>query len=251
MNEHTGTVEDDPRDAGHHPDDDIAQQVAEALRSREPDPSDLTAAAARVEARLAEPARVRGVLHLVRDEPSVRRGATVAVAGVLTTGLLAAGVGAAAASNPYSQFAVVVESAAQAVGLEWSAMPEGYTREQYEAFWGAGYGVEEVDELGALWSTDATETKARAGQLLLEGGVLPVAPQPTAETGTGTAATEEAAYEAFFDAGYTYEDATALADLWDTEPGEVKARAGYMLLEGDTPPVPPSGPGAADDAPVR
>ena len=41
---------------------------------------------------------------------------------------------------------------AHAVGIEWSAMPAGYTREQYEAFW-ATYTVEDMEALSALWST--------------------------------------------------------------------------------------------------
>jgi hypothetical protein len=51
--------------------------------------------------------------------------------------------------------------------------------EQSDAFFGAGYSGEDVDELSALWSTDFLETKARAGQLLLDGQPLPIEPSGT------------------------------------------------------------------------
>ncbi len=61
-------------------------------------------------------------------------------------------------------------------GTDWSTLPDGYTREQYEAFWGAGYTVEDLDALCALWQTDAIETKSAAGQMILDGQTVPVAP---------------------------------------------------------------------------
>jgi hypothetical protein len=125
-------------------------------------------------------------------------------------------------------------------------MPDGYTPEQYEAFWGAGYTPENVDALGALWNLGPTETKARAGQLILDGQPVPVAPGGTAptEAPTGDAPAVEITdgqLDAFFDAGYTGADAEALAAIWNTEFGETKARAGQMILDGQIPPVAPSG----------
>ncbi|QGQ18250.1 hypothetical protein GC089_01925 [Cellulomonas sp. JZ18] len=57
-----------------------------------------------------------------------------------------------------------------------------YTAEQYDAFWGAGYTVEDAEALAALWGTEITETKARAGQALLDGQTLPVAPGSSTAT---------------------------------------------------------------------
>ena len=64
-------------------------------------------------------------------------------------------------------------------GTDWSTLPDGYTREQYEAFWGAGYTVADLDALSVLWQTDAIQTKATAGQMILDGQTVPVAPGST------------------------------------------------------------------------
>jgi hypothetical protein len=195
--------------------------------------------AARVEALLAQqPSPVRTL---------TRRGTKVVAVGVVTGALAVAGAGAAAAANPYSGVARTVEEVAHAVGIEWSAMPDGYTRAQYEAFW-AAYTVDDMEELSALWSTDAVETKARAGQMLLDGLEPPVAPSvvPSAGPSAGPSVGEgrstddqQARYDAFWDAGYTVEDLDALADLWSSDPSETKARAGQLLLDGQTLPVSP------------
>ncbi len=42
------------------------------------------------------------------------------------------------------------------------------------AFFDAGYTSEDVEELSALWDTEFVETKARAGQMLLDGDELPL-----------------------------------------------------------------------------
>ncbi len=186
-----------------------------------------------------------------------RRRRLVAV-GVIAATLTVGGAGAAIAANPQSAAASALEEALGLVGVDWSAMPDGYTREQYVAFWGAGYTPADADALSELWGTDWTETKARAGQMLLDGEEVPVAPSgtvPTADDAAatggapaaapadgdagGAAAEEVAQYDAFWDAGYTFEDAEALAALWGTEVAETKARAGQALLDGQTLPVAP------------
>jgi len=183
--------------------------------------------------------------------------------GVVAAGLSVAGASAAAAVAPTSTVGAAVHGALEQVGVDWSGMPDGYTREQYEAFWGAGYTAEDVAALAALWSTGDTETKARAGQMILDGQAVPVAPgsthdgtaTPPADAGAGSAPASsdgddwpsmpdgytQAQYEAFWGAGYTGEDVEALGALWSTEPTQTKARAGQMLLDGQTPPVAPSG----------
>lgn len=230
-----------PDGARRDPDDDLAGLITRALRSREhPQPDAVAVAvAARVEARLA-----------AGDAPSTlttvtRRGSRLVVAGVVTSTLAIAGAGAAAAANPYSDVARAVENVAQAVGIEWSAMPDGYTREQYEAFWGSGYTVEDMEALSALWDLDATATKARAGQLLLDGQVPPVTAgsMPVQDpVGDGDPAGLEYSpeqSEALWGAGYTDADVNALVDLWDLDYVETKARAGQMILDGDPLPVAP------------
>lgn len=180
--------------------------------------------------------------------PRPNRRRTVAIALVAAT-LTVGGAGTAIAANPGSAAGQAVEQALGLIGVDWSGMPEGYTRDQYVAFWGAGYTAEDADALGELWGTELTETKARAGQALLDGQTLPVPPSGPAATDAPAddAPAEEPADEAaaaqlgaYVDAGYTYEDAEALAALWSTDLSETKARAGQLLLEGQTLPVPPS-----------
>jgi len=169
--------------------------------------------------------------------PRTRR--LVAVS-VVTVGLCVAGTGIAAAAAPTSALSRSVTDLLQSAGVDWSTMPEGYTPEQYEAFWGAGYTPENVEELGALWNLEATETKARAGQLILDGQPVPVPAGGSTPTEPAVVLTDEQ-FEAFWNAGYTAEDIEAIGAIWHTEFVETKARVGQMILDGQTPPVAPSG----------
>ena len=228
MNEHARPAHDDP-------DAELTARISRALRSREsqqPDPAVVTAL---IEARLAQAGPTPVTLL-------ARRGAKVVAAGVVTSALAVAGAGAAAAANPYSPVARTVENVAHSVGIEWSAMPAGYTREQYEAFW-ATCSVADMEELSALWGTDPVETKARAGQMILDGQTPPVtAAAPTAPQ----AADDQVLRDAFWDAGYTVDDLEALSHLWNSEPSETKVHAGRMILDGEQLPV---GPGTSTPAP--
>lgn len=192
------------------------------------------------------------------DAAQPRRRRLLAV-GVVAAGLSVAGTGAAVALAPTSPLSRAVNDALHAVGVE---MPNGYTSEQYDAFWGAGYTPEDVEALAALWQTEATETKARAGQLLLDGRPVPLPPSgPTPDVSAGDPhapgtdmgdegpSPDPTALDAYFAAGYTYEDALALGALWSTDVDETKARAGELLLEGQTLPVAPGSSVAADPAP--
>ena len=187
-----------------------------------------------------------------RHSRSTRRFVAI---GVVAVGLCVAGTGIATAAAPTSALSRSVTDLLDSAGIDWSTMPEGYTPDQYRAFWGAGYTVEDMEELSALWNLEPTETKARAGQLLLDGQPVPVAPggaagstqtpagtEPTSDAGDeGAVLLSDEQYEAFWAAGYTVEDAEALATLWNSDFTETKARAGQMILDGQTPPVAPSG----------
>ncbi|AEE47666.1 hypothetical protein [Cellulomonas fimi] len=210
------------------PDDDLARAVTAALRSREPDAADVRHATDRIAARIAAADGVAAI------RPIRRRAGTVAAATVVTSTLAVVGAGAAAAAHPYTPFAEVVEGAAAVVGVEWSAMPAGYTREQYEAFWGQGYTAEDVAVLSDLWQTDATTAKARAGQLLLDGETVPVPPASTPVTEV-----LDDPSTAYWDAGYGPAEAEQLAELWGVDLMEAKARAGRMLVDGQELPVEP------------
>lgn len=166
-----------------------------------------------------------------------------AVAASLT--VVAGGAGTAMAVAPTSSVARTVANALHGAGVDWSSMPDGYTQAQYEAFWGAGYTAADVETLNALWKTDATETKAHAGQLILDGAAVPIAPSPATDPTTdGSSSAGEitpAQQDAFWGAGYTVDDVTTLNALWNSDSIETKAHAGQLLLDGQTLPVPPSG----------
>jgi len=220
--------------------DPLAERIARSLRSREPLQPDPAVVTAHLEAALA--ARDAAGPHRTAARVLASRGTRIAAAGVVTSTLAVAGAGAAAAAHPYSQMARTVEQVVQAVGIDWTAMPAGYTREQYDAFWDAGYTTQDLASLESLWSTDAIETKARVGQMLLDGHTPPVAPGGPAQPEEPTS---DAPWSALGDAGYSYEDAQALGELWDVDVTEAKTRAARVLVDGGTLPVPPSGPGAS------
>ena len=208
------------------PDADLMDRIDRALRSREVATPDAAVVAARIEERLAT----------LPTGTGARRGAKIVVAGVVTSTLAVVGAGAAAAADPYSNVARVVENAVQAVGVNWSPMPDGFTRAQWEAFAGAGYTFTDAERIGELWGTDVTETKALIGQKVLDGEIVPPPMQDPVPLEP-----EVKAAGAFSDAGYGYEDAEVLAALWDNEPWEAKVAGGEKLLAGEALPISPGG----------
>jgi hypothetical protein len=173
-----------------------------------------------------------------------RSGRLLAV-GIAAAGLTVVCAGVATAVAPSSPVATPTP-VAQPANVDWSGMPKGYTQAEYEAFWGAGYSAEDVVKLNDLWHSDSIQTKARAGQMILDGEVLPVAPSPAASQPSGDDLStpkdgDQAKYDAFWSAGYTDANLAKLNDLWKSGSFDTKARAGKMILEGKTPPVAPSG----------
>lgn len=105
--------------------------------------------------------------------------------GVLAGGLATvggAGIASATGTSALPSDEAIVATSGATVSDE---MPEGYTREQYDAFWGAGYTWDDALALDELWQGDVTEAKAAAGQMILDGEQVPVAPGST-DGPTGT-----------------------------------------------------------------
>jgi hypothetical protein len=164
--------------------------------------------------------------------------------GAVAAGLsvVVGGAGAAMAVAPTSSLSRAVASALHEAGVDWSSMPAGYTQAQYEAFWGAGYTAADVATLSALWKSDATETKAHAGQMILDGSALPIAPSVAEAPAPGsTVDYTKAQQDAFWGAGYTDVDVQKLNALWNSDTTETKAHAGQLILDGKTLPVAPTG----------
>jgi hypothetical protein len=120
-----------------------------------------------------------------------------------------------------------------------SATPKAYTEQlELAAYFADGYDYDNAVQLSQLWhKTDISQVKADAGLMLLQGAMLPVMPSGTPET------PQEKAQGAFFAAGYDYNDAVTLGNLWhETDIVQVKADAGQKLLDGQTLPIAPSTP---------
>lgn len=168
--------------------------------------------------------------------PSPTRHRRFVAVGALAAGLGVVGAGGAMAVAPHAGVSRTLSDALQSVGIEWSGMPEGYTAEQYTAFWDAGYTWGDAQQLADLWDVDVTSAKARAGQLLVDGQTPPVAP------GTVPDAAEPVdGLDLLWAAGYTFDDVEQLAALWGTDTAETKARAAQAMVDREELPVPPSG----------
>jgi hypothetical protein len=127
-----------------------------------------------------------------------------------------------------------------------TAPATAYTQdEEWAAYFAAGYDYNDAQRLAQLWNDSGSigQVKAEAGQMLLEGQTLPVAPTGTPEDPT------EKAQSAFFAAGYDYDDAVTLGNMWhDSDITQVKTDAGQKLLDGQILPIRPSGPSASAGA---
>jgi hypothetical protein len=133
-----------------------------------------------------------------------------------------------------------VPDAPRAVLAQTPAPVSHHTQEQSAAFWAVGYEMEDVYALADLWHTDTEEAKSRAGQLLLDGQPVPVAPRSNLDL-SDPQTLVRLQLAAFWDAGYTAEDGATLAALWNVDVAEAKITGGKILRDGQTLPVPPSG----------
>jgi hypothetical protein len=108
---------------------------------------------------------------------------------------------------------------------------------RFSAFFNAGYVYSDAERLAKMWRIDdPSDAKIEGGKRLLAGQKLPIKPKPA----NVTAAKRGQQVEAFWKAGYDYEDATKLADLWNLKDASAaKAEAGKRLLAGQTLPLQP------------
>jgi len=127
-------------------------------------------------------------------------------------------------------------SASPAVMASPSPLTSAQQDQAISVYFAAGYDYNDALALAQLWhmSGDPSTIKAAAGRRLLAGQTLPFKPSAA---GVATAA-EDADLTAFFGAGYTYEDAVGLAQLWKiSDPYQAKIDAGKKLLAGETLPI--------------
>jgi hypothetical protein len=132
-------------------------------------------------------------------------------------------------------------AASPSPSLSVPASPRPYNEQQeLDAYLADGYDYDNAVQLSALWNVSDIETvKAEAGLKLLQGEALPVLPSGTPET------PQQKALDAYFAAGYDYNDALTLGTLWhETDVTQIKTDAGQKLLDGQTLPITPTTPTA-------
>jgi hypothetical protein len=108
-------------------------------------------------------------------------------------------------------------------------------QKRLDAYFAAGFNYDDAVKLAKLWKlADPYAAKVEGGKRLLADKKLPVKPSAVAE------AKEAARVNAFFNAGYDYDDAVQLAKLWKkSDPYQAKIEAGKRILAGDTLPIKP------------
>ncbi|WP_432543379.1 hypothetical protein [Kineococcus sp. SYSU DK002] len=181
--------------------------------------------------------------------PANRRAARIVTATVVAGGIALAGGTAYADANSADEVPPRAASAASepvepvepATGfVDEPVDPDQASR---EVFFAAGYTYDDAVVLGEQWAQDPWEAKVTGGEELAAGKTLPIAPGSSAPAPavpvSEVPAEESAAVDAFFAAGYTYDDAVALGAVWHVDPYEAKVTGGRELLTGGTLPVAP------------
>ena len=183
------------------------------------------------------------VLELSRTYKRRRRTAQVAGTAVLGAGLIAGAIQLPSMlPGPSGGGGVALSVGAPAPSVAPSYSQADLERD-WAAYFAAGYGYNDAVQLAALWHSDDKLglVKAEAGRRLLAGETLPIAPHPDpVPTPDPSDSAEAAALQAFFDAGYVWDDAVQLATLWHLDdPSRAKVDAGKMLGSGQTLPIQP------------
>lgn len=198
-----------------------------------------------------DPAEVYArVQELARTYRRRRRGAQVASGAVLGAGLIAGAVNLPGLLPATPSDSGASWSPAGAPSPTATAVPsptstrvsEDEQQKQWDAYFSAGYGYDEALQLAKIWNLkgDVGSVKAEAGRRLLAGETLPIQPGPSNPEPDPVEAQEAARVNAFFAAGYDYNDAVKLAKLWKTvDPYHAKIEGGKRLLAGETLPIKP------------
>jgi hypothetical protein len=188
-------------------------------------------------------ARVR---ELSRKYKRRRRGVQAAGTAVLGAGLIAGGIqlpSVLAGPSGGAGLAAPMGAAASPVPSVAASYSQADLEKDWAAYFAAGYGYDDAVQLAALWHTDQNIglVKAEAGRRLLAGETLPIQPHPNPSPSPHPeASADAAAVQAFFYAGYVWDDAVQLAALWKLpDPSDAKVAAGKKLEAGQTLPIQP------------
>jgi hypothetical protein len=182
------------------------------------------------------------VQELARKYQRRRRGAQAAGGALLGAGLIAGAVQLPGllAARPSGFGAAAPASATPSLSATPS-QPDPEREERWNAYFAAGYGYNDALKLAQLWNSteDVGAVKAEAGRRLLAGETLPIPPTGNPDPG-GVNPQEQAQVDAFFAAGYSYDHAVQLAELWNLgDPYRAKVEGGRKLLAGEPLPIRP------------
>ncbi|HVX09321.1 hypothetical protein [Humibacter sp.] len=144
---------------------------------------------------------------------------------------------APAAPSPLTKAQAIKKAAAKKDAAAPVAAPTAEDT-ALDAYFSAGYDYDDAVALQKMWNeSDPFQTKVDAGNKLLAGEQLPIAP------GSAAPAPAEAgddAVSAYFNAGYDYDDAVQLAKMWHlATPYDAKVAGGKKLQQGETLPIEP------------
>jgi len=160
----------------------------------------------------------------------------------LGAGLIAGAINLPVLFDRPDTSAVSVSAAEQFGAPAPAASPsEDDLRKQWDAYFAAGYGYSDAVKLAKIWNLkgEIGGVKAEAGRRLLAGETLPIKPGPE-DPADSTPDLASQRVDAFFAAGYDYDDAVRLAKLWKTpDPYRAKIAGGKKLLAGETLPFQP------------
>ncbi|MFI6072456.1 hypothetical protein ACIA5C_12790 [Actinoplanes sp. NPDC051343] len=206
-----------------------ADQLREAFESHEKNTPDPGAVYARVQ-------------ELSRKYKRRRRGAQVAGGAVLGAGLIAAGINlpaflpgnAHSNTGPTGINAAGLPNDVPSVAASYSDADQ---QKDWDAYFNAGYGYNDAVQLATLWHSKANigNVKSEAGRRLLAGETLPIKPTGNPDTPPPSqddpqVKADQAALDAFFNAGYVWDDAVKLAKAWHlSDPSDAKVVAGKKI----------------------
>jgi hypothetical protein len=215
---------------------DHGDQLREAFQNHERLAPDAAAVYARVQ-------------ELSRTYKRRRLGGQVAGGAALGAGLIAGVINLPAVlpAGPAPENTAIVAGAqlpsspSAAPSVPAAKPPEAQLQKRWDAYFQAGYDYDDAVRLAKLWNSDAQIglIKAEAGRRLLAGETLPFAATPNPPDAPDPVDAEAQKHlQAFFHAGYTYEEAKKLAALWKmSDPSDAKYAAGKKLLAGEVLPV--------------
>lgn len=202
-----------------------------------------------------DPVAVRaGIRNRARAYARRRKAAQAAGGAVLGAGLVTVGVaapylartasnhstsGVAALGAPTPSTAIGAATATPPTPLPSPVSSEEAQR-ALDAYFAAGYDYNDAMQLAVLWKVpnDALAVKTAAGEKLLAGETLPIKPSSAPESSASAAGLDDT--NAFFNAGYTYDDALKLAQMWNLPDAyHAKVSGGQKLIAGQTLPVKP------------